>query len=161
MPFNQINQFYGRGPHKWEELYLNGTRNTFSMGDLISEAVNTSDLHHESGANDTINNGTQRLEPLCVIILVTICYTLISVAGLLGNVITCIVISKNKSMHTATNYYLFNLAVSDLTLLLSGEHILIHLHLLHGGTELKKKKERKNKITKNYRQVKDGLLRSK
>ncbi|XP_054088296.1 pyrokinin-1 receptor-like, partial [Zeugodacus cucurbitae] len=45
---------------------------------------------------------------------------LIFVAGVLGNLITCIVISRNKFMHTATNFYLFNLAVSDLTLLLSG-----------------------------------------
>lgn len=51
----------------------------------------------------------------------TICYTLIFIAGVLGNLITCIVISRNKIMHTATNFYLFNLAVSDLILLLSGE----------------------------------------
>ncbi|KAH8273161.1 hypothetical protein KR018_007223 [Drosophila ironensis] len=50
----------------------------------------------------------------------TICYALIFVAGVLGNLITCIVISRNNFMHTATNFYLFNLAVSDLILLLSG-----------------------------------------
>lgn len=60
-------------------------------------------------------------EPLFILILVTICYSLIFIAGILGNVITCTVISRNKTMHTATNYYLFNLAISDLILLLSGE----------------------------------------
>lgn len=60
-------------------------------------------------------------EPLFVLISVTICYLFIFVAGVLGNVITCTVISRNKSMHTATNYYLFNLAISDLILLLSGK----------------------------------------
>lgn len=61
------------------------------------------------------------VDPLYILIPFTICYLLIFVAGVLGNVITCAVISRNKSMHTATNYYLFNLAISDLILLISGE----------------------------------------
>lgn len=55
------------------------------------------------------------------LITLTVCYSLIFVAGILGNLITCFVISRNKFMHTATNYYLFNLAISDLILLLSGK----------------------------------------
>ncbi|XP_034488635.1 neuromedin-U receptor 1 [Drosophila innubila] len=47
-------------------------------------------------------------------------YALIFIAGILGNLITCIVISRNNFMHTATNFYLFNLAISDLILLCSG-----------------------------------------
>ncbi|XP_073948884.1 neuropeptides capa receptor-like isoform X1 [Choristoneura fumiferana] len=35
------------------------------------------------------------------------------VLSLFGNGLTCYVIYNDKSMHTATNYYLFNLAVSD------------------------------------------------
>lgn len=65
-----------------------------------------------------------RRDPLTVVVPVTVCYAIIFIAGVLGNVITCTVISRNKSMHTATNYYLFNLAISDLMLLLSGELIL-------------------------------------
>ncbi|EDW14572.1 neuromedin-K receptor isoform X1 [Drosophila mojavensis] len=55
-----------------------------------------------------------------LLIFLTICYALIFVAGVLGNLITCIVISRNNFMHTATNFYLFNLAVSDLILLIAG-----------------------------------------
>ncbi|XP_075149872.1 uncharacterized protein LOC142223949 [Haematobia irritans] len=58
--------------------------------------------------------------PMPLLATLTVCYTLIFIAGVLGNLITCIVISRNKIMHTATNFYLFNLAVSDLILLLSG-----------------------------------------
>ncbi|XP_061399793.1 neuropeptide CCHamide-2 receptor [Musca vetustissima] len=58
--------------------------------------------------------------PLPLLTVLTVFYSLIFVAGVLGNLITCIVISRNKIMHTATNFYLFNLAVSDLILLLSG-----------------------------------------
>ncbi|WAR08041.1 PK1R-like protein [Mya arenaria] len=37
-----------------------------------------------------------------------------------GNVCTCIVIARNNYMHTATNYYLFSLAVSDMLTLIFG-----------------------------------------
>ncbi|XP_055607936.1 uncharacterized protein LOC129755453 [Uranotaenia lowii] len=59
-------------------------------------------------------------DPLYVVLPITIIYVLIFVTGVIGNISTCIVISKNKSMHTATNYYLFSLAISDFLLLISG-----------------------------------------
>ncbi|XP_062552102.1 5-hydroxytryptamine receptor-like [Armigeres subalbatus] len=76
--------------------------------------------------NKSIDNHNIPTEPddvrdaLWIVIPISIIYSTIFVIGVLGNVITCIVISKNKSMHTATNYYLFSLAVSDLLLLLTG-----------------------------------------
>ncbi|XP_047986880.1 neuromedin-U receptor 2-like [Leguminivora glycinivorella] len=36
--------------------------------------------------------------------------------SLFGNLLTCYVIYDDKTMHTTTNYYLFNLAISDVTL---------------------------------------------
>lgn len=63
--------------------------------------------------------GPQR-DSLKIVIPVTIIYGLIFLSGVIGNISTCIVIKKNRSMHTATNYYLFSLAVSDFLLLLSG-----------------------------------------
>ncbi|XP_051171605.1 pyrokinin-1 receptor-like [Leptopilina boulardi] len=59
-------------------------------------------------------------DPMYIVLPITIIYVIIFFTGLIGNVSTCVVISKNKSMHTATNYYLFSLAVSDLLLLISG-----------------------------------------
>lgn len=59
-------------------------------------------------------------DSLYVVVPVTVIYVTICLTGLIGNVSTCVVISRNKSMHTATNYYLFSLAISDLLLLLSG-----------------------------------------
>ncbi|XP_056643729.1 pyrokinin-1 receptor-like [Diorhabda carinulata] len=61
-----------------------------------------------------------RHDSLQVVIPLTILYVIIFITGTIGNVSTCIVISKNKTMHTATNYYLFSLAISDQLLLLSG-----------------------------------------
>lgn len=71
--------------------------------------------------NDSNNWSNQpKRGPLYVVVPVTVLYTLIFVTGVVGNVVTCIVIAKNKYMHTATNYYLFSLAISDLLLLITG-----------------------------------------
>jgi hypothetical protein len=64
--------------------------------------------------------GPKRL-PLAVVLPITVIYVTIFVSGMIGNVAVCVVIARNKSMRTATNFYLFSLAVSDLTLLLLGE----------------------------------------
>jgi len=50
----------------------------------------------------------------------TVVYALIFVTGLIGNISTCVVIASNHYMHTTTNYCLFNLAISDLLMLLLG-----------------------------------------
>uniref|UniRef100_A0A3Q2P572 Neuromedin U receptor 1 n=1 Tax=Fundulus heteroclitus TaxID=8078 RepID=A0A3Q2P572_FUNHE len=52
--------------------------------------------------------------PVCLV------YLLIFLIGVVGNVLTCTVIARNKVMWTPTNYYLFSLAVSDLLVLLLG-----------------------------------------
>ncbi|XP_046735582.1 pyrokinin-1 receptor-like [Diprion similis] len=61
-----------------------------------------------------------RRDPLYIVIPITIIYVTIFLTGVVGNISTCVVIARNKSMHTATNYYLFSLAISDLLLLVSG-----------------------------------------
>ncbi len=53
----------------------------------------------------------------------TIIYVIMFITGVTGNVAVCLVIIKNRSMHTATNYYLFSLAVSDLVILLLGKSV--------------------------------------
>ncbi|KAH9399106.1 7 transmembrane receptor (rhodopsin) [Tyrophagus putrescentiae] len=59
-------------------------------------------------------------DPLYTAIPMTLLYVLILVTGVIGNLVTCVVIARNRYMHTATNYYLFSLAISDLLLLILG-----------------------------------------
>ncbi|KAG8334897.1 neuromedin U receptor activity protein [Homalodisca vitripennis] len=59
-------------------------------------------------------------DTLWVVVPVTVYYVIIFISGVVGNVCTCVVVARNKHMHTATNYYLFSLAISDLLLLVSG-----------------------------------------
>ena len=59
--------------------------------------------------------------PLNLAIPLTVAYSAIFITGIFGNITTCMVIIKNPSMQNATNYFLFSLAISDLTLLVLGE----------------------------------------
>lgn len=61
-----------------------------------------------------------RYRPLGESVLLIIVYVVIFITGVIGNVITCVVIVRNSYMQTATNYYLFSLAVSDLLTLFFG-----------------------------------------
>uniref|UniRef100_X2B220 G-protein coupled receptors family 1 profile domain-containing protein n=1 Tax=Capitella teleta TaxID=283909 RepID=X2B220_CAPTE len=54
------------------------------------------------------------------LIPVTVIYCVIFITGLIGNISTCVVIARNRYMQTATNYYLFNLAIADLLVLVLG-----------------------------------------
>ena len=44
-----------------------------------------------------------------------------SITGVFGNLSVCCVILRIPSMRSATNYYLFSLAVADLLILLLGK----------------------------------------
>ncbi|XP_029344196.1 neuropeptides capa receptor [Acyrthosiphon pisum] len=79
----------------------------------------------DDAANETVEGyllrtrGPKHLS-LNIVLPITVIYVFIFVTGVIGNIAVCVVIVRNNFMHTATNYYLFSLAVSDLTLLLLG-----------------------------------------
>ncbi|XP_065584588.1 neuropeptides capa receptor-like isoform X2 [Artemia franciscana] len=63
-----------------------------------------------------------------ILIPVTVVYVVIFICGMLGNISVCVVIIKSSSLHTATNFYLFSLAISDLMLLLFGLPSELHTY---------------------------------
>lgn len=73
-------------------------------------------------------------EPYYSQVIFSIALLVIFIASLVGNVLTCIVIYSDKTMHTATNCYLFNLAVSDL--LVTFPILLIIYQLLTQDSQL-------------------------
>lgn len=50
--------------------------------------------------NATVKNEVGYRDPLSIILPISVCYFVIFITGILGNVITCVVIAKNKTMHT-------------------------------------------------------------
>lgn len=57
--------------------------------------------------------------------VLSVMYVLIFLTGVLGNLCTCVVITRNRCLHTATNYYLFSLAISDVLTLLVGKYMIV------------------------------------
>ncbi|XP_056107360.1 neuromedin-U receptor 2 [Rhinichthys klamathensis goyatoka] len=57
---------------------------------------------------------------------VTFTYILIFITGVLGNLLTCTVITKDRKMRIPSNLYLFSLAISDLLVLLFGMPLEIY-----------------------------------
>ncbi|KAK6737739.1 hypothetical protein RB195_020068 [Necator americanus] len=55
-----------------------------------------------------------------ILIPTAITYSIIFIVGTIGNICTCLVVIRNKSMHTHTNVYLVSLALSDLLVLFLG-----------------------------------------
>lgn len=113
--------------HIYSQMDLN--RKLLSVDEFSTAAAVVNDFHplpmYYDHNNLTLIYGPRR-DPLYVIVPITAIYMIIFVTGIIGNISTCIVISKNRSMHTATNYYLFSLAVSDFLLLLSGVPNEVH-----------------------------------
>lgn len=85
----------------------------------LAELISSSLLLGPSAPMDSVTAEEVYRDPLTILVTITILYSVIFILGLVGNIITCIVISRNKSMHTAINYYLFNLAITDMLVLLS------------------------------------------
>ncbi|XP_038104444.1 pyrokinin-1 receptor isoform X2 [Culex quinquefasciatus] len=107
--------------HTLESVIINGTTMLdFAPPGNGSSVHDLADLEDIGGVDNMTAFFGPKRDPLYVVIPVTIVYLLIFITGIVGNISTCIVISKNKSMHTATNYYLFSLAISDFLLLISG-----------------------------------------
>lgn len=120
-------------------LPVNTTFETLSVSSSLSSSLYTSSkpsatASSSSSSLDVMHNELPYpiRDSLYIVIPLTIVYSIIFLTGVLGNIITCIVISRNKSMHTATNYYLFSLAVSDLLLLFSGEFFFIKFLFIFG-----------------------------
>lgn len=115
-----------------ETLFSNASSNSFNLdpgsgdkNDIDGAWGSSSYAQTNSSANLTTDEflvavlGPKQLE-YYRLIPITIIYAVMFVTGVIGNILVCFVIVHNKSMHTATNYYLFSLAIADLIILLLG-----------------------------------------
>ncbi|CAL1272973.1 unnamed protein product [Larinioides sclopetarius] len=90
--------------------------NSIDLGNLTLDVFSTSDVNFsETESYDSYHEDQEHF--LLTVIPMTIVYSVLFFTGVVGNICTCIVIYRNRYMHTATNYYLFSLAISDLLLL--------------------------------------------
>ena len=64
--------------------------------------------------------GPQRKYGSSKVLVPTVFYSTVSLLGVPGNILTCLAIHQNSYMKTAPNYFIFNLAVTDLITLILG-----------------------------------------
>ncbi|KAI5692439.1 hypothetical protein M8J75_016564, partial [Diaphorina citri] len=81
-----------------------------SNKNLVSDVP---DMYNTSiSSNDTI----PIIRETSIQILFSLIYATIFVLGVFGNVLVCYVVFHNKNMHTVTNFFITNLALSDILL---------------------------------------------
>lgn len=100
----------------------------YSLCDVFMKMeLDDEEIAFMNGTNQSTElSGFTEPDSLNVIVPLSVIYAVIFVAGVLGNISTCVVIARNRSMHTATNFYLFSLAISDLLLLICGLPLELH-----------------------------------
>lgn len=113
---------------------------TFIWGQLISRPVqsSTADADAEedimSDTRDIVYPGIIKVVPGIEAGLKVAFYAVIMVIALFGNMFVIVIVYRSKRMHTTTNYYLVNLAVSDLAVILSCSWVHLVTDLSEGWT---------------------------
>jgi hypothetical protein len=90
---------------------------------LLMEA----DLFNSSVIEWILKNTIQKAssESLLMLVMITICYLIICLAGIVGNLITCIVIYKNKSEYISIKWTVSQILFKPLSF--SKHNFLMHL----------------------------------
>ena len=110
--------------HEITSTLLSSTSEAIITTTATSNVFNTTTPDDATYIADRL--GAKHL-PLTTSIPISVVYAIIFVVGVLGNVSTICVILKNKYMHTSTNVYLANLAMSDLLTHLVGKFFCFFL----------------------------------
>ena len=104
---------YQTGLHVNESLPIYGIN--------ISNEETTTTVDIDKFVRDYL--GEKRKDIFSAVVL-SVVYSFIFITGIVGNLSTCLVIGKNAYMHSVTNYYLLNLAVSDMLILILGKYMV-------------------------------------
>lgn len=85
----------------------------------LHDSLHTDNQSKSDDYNETQNYtifSREFVEDKVVQIIFCMIYTTIFVLGLTGNMLVCFVVVRNRAMHTVTNLFITNLALSDILL---------------------------------------------
>lgn len=85
-----------------------------SLVHLWSPNISDNSVHVINGTHQPIDSPRHMVMPIITTIILFLAYGILCVISIFGNTIVCYVIFKNKRLHTATNFFIANLALSDL-----------------------------------------------
>ncbi|XP_012942001.2 neuropeptide FF receptor 2 [Aplysia californica] len=106
---------------------ISPTNSTFVAGQVTKDSFalnsfdNSSFMNHSnsSSSSSSNNNSTDEYfelvkQPLFMLVILSISYGIVFLLALLGNLSVIAVVARDRSLHTATNFFLVNLAVADM-----------------------------------------------
>ena len=91
----------------------------FSTSRIGKEWINFTSEEKDEFLEEVI--GPQRKYGKNKIWIPTIFYSIVSILGIPGNILTCMTIITNSYMRTTSNFFILNLAFTDLITLLGGK----------------------------------------
>ena len=97
----------------YQELLHNGSGNGNNLLDKVVDILRNNSASGHSSWNGSGRGPGAHGKTLENALLI-FAYSILSIIAIFGNSLVCYVILKNKRLHTATNFFLANLAVSDL-----------------------------------------------
>ncbi|GFR84781.1 neuropeptide FF receptor 2 [Elysia marginata] len=85
--------------------------NCSGLGNLYTDQDNSS-----SAPSTNVTEEYFKLvkQPLFMLVILSVSYGIVFLLALLGNISVIIVVARDKSLHTATNLFLVNMAVADM-----------------------------------------------
>ena len=101
----------------------------------VTSTVNTT-------TNDTIKQYDLLKQPVHMIVIYAIAYSIVFLSALFGNILVVTVVYRNATMHTVTNYFIVNLAVADILVALFCLPITLLSNLYTGKSHFLKEKGR-------------------
>ena len=105
--YDPINPYHGYNTSTPETGYTSGYE--YQTGSTISHDVNPTQMDETGG---DAGGGLYQFPPAFVAIL-SILYGIISFAAVAGNALVILVVAKNRSMQTVTNFFFANLSFAD------------------------------------------------
>lgn len=120
--FGQLKSIYG------EESSQIGTKEPAPIAGLADQQQQTFELAATAAASAATQNTSLAASPnqgygyfrhsLTVSVILTIAYSIVFIVGIIGNSVVVAIVCKSPRMRTVTNYFIANLALADILVLL-------------------------------------------
>lgn len=84
----------------------------------LNDTSNCTDVYCNMSDDEYIELMENHIFPDVIDWILVAMHSVVFVAGLVGNALVCVAVYRNHSMRTVTNYFIVNLAVADLLVIL-------------------------------------------
>ncbi|CAG5125287.1 unnamed protein product [Candidula unifasciata] len=113
-----------------------GASNDYDDMDFNVSLHNISSLSmlvpNNMSSNTTVRYYGLIKQPVVMLVVLTVSYSIVFFLALMGNLSVVLVVAKDKSLHTATNFLLVNMAVADMLMAIFCLPITLMYNIFNG-----------------------------